>query len=320
MDRFYSKKDAMLTIEALTKERAGKDPLHLARLYKDQQALDNVGIVHDKDDQVWRLSRGPEDGGIDEVVFMVMGAIAWVDLPPVYRDIGYARENTLPQPGSDHYKPWKRHVQKRHREHERGEKQGRERLLAGAAGGLEARPISRKSEQEDGVPLMEDIDPNGVLARLAGVNLIHTEDNVVKYFRGMLDGKKKRYIPARPQVFRLGDIVEAQCLVVFVKSKGGGVKMKLILRALALVNCEHAMVSHQNTQREERHTELWNRTRSENERKAQHEGYGHGTQKVKCKVSFEYSDEDEKEEQPMCKCRDDDEQGNTGANGQEMED
>ncbi|PBK69293.1 hypothetical protein ARMSODRAFT_843333, partial [Armillaria solidipes] len=94
----------------------------------------------------------------------------------------------------------------------------------------------RKSEQEDGVPLTEDIDPNGVLARLAGTNLIHTEDNVVKYFRGMLDGKKKRYIPARPQVFRLGDIVEAQCSVVFVKSKGGGVKTKLILRALVLVN------------------------------------------------------------------------------------
>ncbi|PBK89398.1 hypothetical protein ARMGADRAFT_936229, partial [Armillaria gallica] len=53
-----------------------------------------------------------------------------------------------------------------------------------------------------------------------------------------------RYIPAKLRVFRLGDIVEVQCSVVFVKSKGGNVKMKLILRALALVNCKYAMVSH----------------------------------------------------------------------------
>ncbi|PBK91962.1 hypothetical protein ARMGADRAFT_1031422 [Armillaria gallica] len=72
-------------------------------------------------------------------------------------------------------------------------------------------------------------------------NMIHTEDNIVKYYWGMLDGRKKRYIPAKPQSFRLGDIAEVQCLVVFMKSKGGSVKTKLILRALALVNCEHAM-------------------------------------------------------------------------------
>ncbi|KAK0442213.1 hypothetical protein EV421DRAFT_1736444 [Armillaria borealis] len=42
-------------------------------------------------------------------------------------------------------------------------------------------------------------------------------------------------------MFRVGDIVEAQCSVVFVRSKGSSVKMKLILRGVAMVNCDHAM-------------------------------------------------------------------------------
>lgn len=40
--------------------------------------------------------------------------------------------------------------------------------------------------------LTEDIDPNRVLARLAGANMIHTEDSIVKYYWGMLDSRKKR--------------------------------------------------------------------------------------------------------------------------------
>ncbi|PBK88155.1 hypothetical protein ARMGADRAFT_1084791 [Armillaria gallica] len=70
--------------------------------------------------------------------------------------------------------------------------------------------------------------------------------------------------------------------------------MKLILRALALVNCEHAM--------------------TENKRDTEHKGYGHGMQKVKQKVRFKYSDEDE-EEQPMQKCWKGNEQKATEENG-----
>ncbi|PBK86486.1 hypothetical protein ARMGADRAFT_1035376 [Armillaria gallica] len=149
----------------------------------------------------------------------------------------------------------------------------------------------------DGEYRAAEMSWTGVLARLASTNMIHTEDNIVKYYWGMLDGRKKRYIPAKPQSFRLGDIAEVQCSVVFMKSKGGSVKMKLILRALALVNCEHAM----NTDREQK-------------RDTEHKGYGHGTQKVKRKVRFKYSDEDE-EEQPTQKCWEGNEQKATEENG-----
>ncbi|KAK0451983.1 uncharacterized protein EV420DRAFT_1645918 [Desarmillaria tabescens] len=125
-----------------------------------------------------------------------------------------------------------------------------------------------RAEQENRVLLTDEIDPNGVLAHLAGINMIHMEDNMVKYFRGVIDGKKKW--------FRISDIVEAQCSIVFIKSIGGNIKTKLILRALALVNCKHAM-------------------KAEKERKdAHHQGHGQGvSQKVKRKVRFEYSNGEE---------------------------
>ncbi|KAK0235042.1 hypothetical protein EDD85DRAFT_791937 [Armillaria nabsnona] len=73
------------------------------------------------------------------------------------------------------------------------------------------------------------------------LNMIHTEENDVKYYRGMFKGSKKRYVGAKPQIFRVGDIVEVQCSIVFMRSKGSSIKMKLILRGVAMVNCDGAM-------------------------------------------------------------------------------
>ncbi len=38
------------------------------------------------------------------------------------------------------------------------------------------------------------MDPRGVLARLAGSNLIHTEENDVNYYRGLIEWSKKRRV------------------------------------------------------------------------------------------------------------------------------
>ncbi len=43
-------------------------------------------------------------------------------------------------------------------------------------------------------------------------------------------------------MFRVGDIVEVQSSVVFIKTKNGPARMKTVLRAIALMNCEHTMV------------------------------------------------------------------------------
>lgn len=52
-----------------------------------------------------------------------------------------------------------------------------------------------------------------------------------------------RYQCARPQLFRVGDIVEIQCSVIFVKARGTKHRMKLVLRSIALLDCEIALVS-----------------------------------------------------------------------------
>lgn len=44
-------------------------------------------------------------------------------------------------------------------------------------------------------------------------------------------------------MFRIGEVVEAQCSQVFMKANEGAARMKLILRALALVNSDHLSVS-----------------------------------------------------------------------------
>ncbi|KAK0207536.1 hypothetical protein IW262DRAFT_1281958, partial [Armillaria fumosa] len=100
-----------------------------------------------------------------------------------------------------------------------------------------------QSIEEDSVPFSMDVDPNGMLQRLASMQWIHAEDNKVRYYRGIVHGGKKRYIIAKPQTFRVGDIVEVQTSMVFVKDKRGQVKMKTILRAIAMVNCDITMVS-----------------------------------------------------------------------------
>ncbi len=52
-----------------------------------------------------------------------------------------------------------------------------------------------------------------------------------------------RYQRARPQLFRVGDIVEIQCSIIIVKGKGSKHRMKLVLRAIVLLNCEIVLVS-----------------------------------------------------------------------------
>ncbi|KAK0472969.1 hypothetical protein IW261DRAFT_1310507, partial [Armillaria novae-zelandiae] len=104
---------------------------------------------------------------------------------------------------------------------------------------LSNRYFQRKTSswtQSSGMQIGCNVDPNRILRKLAGDKLEHMEDNEVKYYQGVAEGEKKRYIKTKPQVFHVSDIVEARCSIVFMSCKGGDTKMKLILRALALVN------------------------------------------------------------------------------------
>ncbi|KAK0207527.1 hypothetical protein IW262DRAFT_1302604 [Armillaria fumosa] len=94
-----------------------------------------------------------------------------------------------------------------------------------------------QSIKKDSIPFSMDVDPNSMLQRLAGMQWIHAEDNKVRYYRGIVHGGKKSMGGADVQ----SDIVEVQTSMVFVKDKRGRVKMKTILRAIAMVNCNNHM-------------------------------------------------------------------------------
>lgn len=85
---------------------------------------------------------------------------------------------------------------------------------------------------------------------------VHTEANQVQYFTAYRDGNEnrksvnqhfqdrhlkltpmhKRFHPCKPQMFHLGDIVQAQLSFVVIPIKGGHCKMLTVLQSLAMVD------------------------------------------------------------------------------------
>ncbi len=66
-----------------------------------------------------------------------------------------------------------------------------------------------------------------------------------------LTRKTGRYIEVKPQIFCIGDIMEAQCSMAFIKPKEGTARMKVILRAIVLVNSNHSSVSNTMQERDD---------------------------------------------------------------------
>ncbi|KAK0493394.1 hypothetical protein EDD18DRAFT_1356832 [Armillaria luteobubalina] len=287
MDQFYDKGEAMRTVDSLTDERVAKDKQHLAGIHKDKKALQSMHIVYKENAQVWRLAKGEQ-----EMVFTITGAIVTMDLPPIIKETLGMRDKLkflsqsimLTGCGSDRFKQVVVNLKEMWDRGEREFRQGQLMEWAPAqVQGFNVIELSNRyfqrrtsaSTQGDGICISRDMDPNGILRRLAGDRLEHMEDNEVKYFRGIA-GEKKRYLETKPQAFRIGDIVEVQCSIVFVVCRGSDMKMKLILQALALVNCDHTM-------------------NTDKERKKGDEGRGFigASKRMKRKVGFEYLDSEE---------------------------
>ncbi|KAK0449817.1 uncharacterized protein EV420DRAFT_1646817 [Desarmillaria tabescens] len=258
MDRFYDKDDAKNIIESLTQERIEKDRMHLSRVLKDNDFIKSASIKRDDEVGVWRIIKQSEDDGtMEEMVFTIMGAIYAMDLPPVAKETRAQKEKVrflsqsvwlvgLGSESFDNAMDAIRSMQVM------GEREFRD-------GELEHwKPIPRNTtNDEEGIPFPNDVDPVGILAKMAQRKWIHTEDNEVQYYRGVMDerGKKRQaffqfmlflsfslviYVSAKPQIFRVGDIVEAQCSVVFLRTNEGTARMKMILRALALINSDNS--------------------------------------------------------------------------------
>ncbi|KAK0491719.1 hypothetical protein EDD18DRAFT_1358492 [Armillaria luteobubalina] len=290
MDQFYNALEASRTIDGLTAERVAKDKYHLVG-EQDAKLLHGVSVEYEADAQVWRLAKGE-----DELVFTITGAIASMDLPPITRETHSMREKlrflsqsvTLTGCGGVEFEQIVANLKDIHARGEREFRQGQlldwmpTQVHGSNAIELSNRYFQRKtssSTQSNGIQIGRNVDPNGILRKLAGDKLEHTEDNEVKYYQGVAEGEKKRYVETKPQVFRVSDIVEARCSIVFVTCKGGDAKMKLILRALALVNCEHTTDADRERKRGDDSRDVPNTSN-----------------RMKRKVGFEYSDSEEDKE------------------------
>ncbi|SJL13219.1 uncharacterized protein ARMOST_16658 [Armillaria ostoyae] len=280
MDAFYDKSGVKSTIDILVEARAAKDPNHLSRIEQDSTGMEGIQIDLDGDVQCWRLmmQKGAGDE-TEEMIFTATGAIGAMDLPPVLKETPSMKDKvrfmsqavTLTGLGSTQFEGSVEALKEIGRKGEREFRQGYNAIEL-----LNRYFHPRGKDYREDLTLSPDVDPNGILRRVAGDNMVHTEDNEVSYFRGMIENRKKRYVKAKPQMFRIGDIVEAQCSVVFMKCKGAGIRMKVILRALALVNCEYSM----DADRARRKSITIGASMT-------------NSQKMKRKIGFEYSDDEE---------------------------
>ena len=103
--------------------------------------------------------------------------------------------------------------------------------------------------------LSVDINPYGYLAKATGTALCHTKENTVLYFerQGSNDNDYRlsnsyheenyhlhtfqhRYMPVKPVIFEVGDIVELQASFMAVPLKQGKFKSVMVLRGITLIN------------------------------------------------------------------------------------
>ncbi|PBK86515.1 hypothetical protein ARMGADRAFT_940433, partial [Armillaria gallica] len=95
-----------------------------------------------------------------------------------------------------------------------------------------------KMSDDNGIQIVQEIDPNRILHMMGNNTLIYMEDNVVQYCKRVTEDGKKQYTKVKLQIFRGGDIIEVQCSMVFITTINTLTRMNLVLCALAMVNCQ----------------------------------------------------------------------------------
>jgi hypothetical protein len=113
------------------------------------------------------------------------------------------------------------------------------------------------------IPFQKSVDPHGYLEGLVGTDYVHGEENEVEYYSLRIDSEGKRYViktpynasthriensynRATPQMFRLGDIVEAQMSFIAIPLRGQTFKMITVLHSIALIDSTFTQVSQSN--------------------------------------------------------------------------
>ncbi|KAK0244860.1 hypothetical protein EDD85DRAFT_785224 [Armillaria nabsnona] len=219
--------------------------------------MQQVSVVNDRSGYVWcLLTQASKREEPEEVVFMVNRIICGLDLPLVYslpkliadKPLIMLQKVTLTGMGASTFKDCMNAMREVSMIAEWEFKQGAlEQWTPTSINGVKAMEITnryfrrtREGDSEEPLTISKDVDPKGVLQQLMRLDLVHTEENVVHYFRSTIkEGGKRKYQVAKPQLFWVGDIIEAQITLAIVRGKKRTHRIKLILRAIVLLDAEY---------------------------------------------------------------------------------
>ncbi|KAK0459886.1 hypothetical protein IW261DRAFT_1578257 [Armillaria novae-zelandiae] len=246
MDKFYDIARAFDTVQKHAKESMSTNHYHMSRVITEGKQMSEVSLQKDMDDSVWQLVKGNGDN-VEELVFSCTGVVCEANLPLIVRAprrvdtvIGWDKAFMLSQSitvtglGCALFNDAITTLQEMKLTAEREFKHGM--LDKWTPSTYQGFP---EGVQHEAVPFSNDIDPVGILQCLGKTDMVHTEDNVVQYFKAHTNDKgKHRFQQARPQLFRIGDVIEVQCSIIVFKTKGIKHRMKLMLLAIALLDCD----------------------------------------------------------------------------------
>ncbi|THU99877.1 hypothetical protein K435DRAFT_855240 [Dendrothele bispora CBS 962.96] len=100
-------------------------------------------------------------------------------------------------------------------------------------------PLGKNASGRQSIPFQDGVDPDGVLRRMLGNGIVHTEENTVLYMKANkpdLPNLKWRYQDINPANFSIGDIVEIQFTIMAVRQKQGDYKIIFVLKSLTLLD------------------------------------------------------------------------------------
>ncbi|KAH9967619.1 hypothetical protein BGW80DRAFT_1462135 [Lactifluus volemus] len=199
----------------------------------------------------WRVVKRNTDDDAEEVVFTVRGVIHTKELPPINKKpripahkYRFIRQGvSLTGLGTPTFTRAFQAIQIIHSHFDRHFQEGAlEKQSESDELCIWNRYLTPAHEAKgmQTIPFLPGVDPNGTLRNMAQEDTnypyVHTEDNQVHYFSARRDNEGDyMYERTEPQMFRVGDLVEAQLSFVVIPIKGGHRKMLTVLRSLALI-------------------------------------------------------------------------------------
>ncbi|KAK0460837.1 hypothetical protein IW261DRAFT_1633520 [Armillaria novae-zelandiae] len=246
MDEFYDIARVFDTVQKHAEESMSTNRYHMSRVIMEGEQMLEVSLQKDMDDSVWQLVKGNRDD-VEELVFSCTGVMCEANLPPIDKAFTLSQSITVTGLGCASFNDAIATLQEMKLTAEREFKHGMlDKWTPSTYRGFPTFTLSnqyfrtvKEGAQHEAIPFSNDVDPVGILQRLGKTDMVHTEDNIVQYFKAHTDDEgKRRFQRARPQLFRIGDVIEAQCSIIVFKTKGIKHRMKLVLHAIALLDCD----------------------------------------------------------------------------------